>query len=116
MEVEQGTDIKIFAKIKGCPFPTLTWQKAPPYKKDEKTDVEYDEHINKLVTDNTCTLLIKQGKRADTGIYTITASNSLGKASKEIRLNVLGNLFLFVLFYSSCSYVKPYVRPWIMFT
>uniref|UniRef100_A0A3B3Q8E3 Titin n=1 Tax=Paramormyrops kingsleyae TaxID=1676925 RepID=A0A3B3Q8E3_9TELE len=89
MEVEQGTDIKIVAKIKGCPFPTLTWQKAPPYRKDEKTDVEYDEHINKLVTDNTCALLIKQGKRADTGIYTITASNSLGKASKEIRLNVL---------------------------
>ncbi|KAJ8352204.1 hypothetical protein SKAU_G00236800 [Synaphobranchus kaupii] len=90
MEVEQGADIRIVAKIKGCPFPTLTWQKAPPHKSDDKADVQYDEHINKLVFDDSCTLLIQQGKREDTGLYTITASNSLGKASKEMRLNVLG--------------------------
>lgn len=90
MEVEQATDIKIVAKVKGCPFPTLTWQKAPPHKSDAKADIEYDEHINKLVTDDSCTLLIQQGKRSDTGLYTLTASNSLGKASKEMRLNVLG--------------------------
>lgn len=25
MEVEEGTDVNIVAKIKGVPFPTLTW-------------------------------------------------------------------------------------------
>ncbi|KAJ8416947.1 hypothetical protein AAFF_G00328250 [Aldrovandia affinis] len=89
MEDEQGADIQIVAKIKGCPFPTLTWQKAPPHKSDAKADVQYDEHINKLVSDDSCTLVIQQGKREDTGVYTLTASNSLGKASKEMRLNVL---------------------------
>uniref|UniRef100_A0A3B4HBA7 Ig-like domain-containing protein n=1 Tax=Pundamilia nyererei TaxID=303518 RepID=A0A3B4HBA7_9CICH len=88
MEVEQGSDISIVAQIRGCPFPTLTWYKAPPHKSDAKVEVQYDEHINKIVSDDSCTLLIQQGKRPDTGLYTLVASNSLGKASKEMRLNV----------------------------
>lgn len=90
MEAEQGNDINIVAKIRGCPFPTLTWYKAPPHKSDDKVEVQYDEHINKIVSDDSCTLLIQQSKRLDTGLYTLVASNSLGKASKEMRLNVLG--------------------------
>lgn len=96
MEFEQGSDISIVAKIRGCPFPTLTWYKAPPHKSDEKAEVQYDEHINKIVSDDSCTLLIQQGKRPDTGLYTLVASNSLGKASKEMRLNVLGKKLLIV--------------------
>lgn len=88
--MEQGSDISIVAKIRGCPFPTLTWFKAPPHKPNDKVEVEYNEHINKMVSDDSCTLLIQQGKRPDTGLYTLVASNSLGKASKEMRLNVLG--------------------------
>ena len=90
MEAEQGSDISIVAKIRGCPFPTLTWYKAPPHKSDAKAEVQYDEHINKMVSDDSCTLLIQQSKRPDTGLYTLVASNSVGKASKEMRLNVLG--------------------------
>lgn len=90
METEQGCDISIVAKIRGCPFPTLTWNKAPPHQPDNKAEVQYDEHINKIVSDDSCMLLIQQGKRHDTGLYTLVASNSLGKASKEMRLNVLG--------------------------
>lgn len=90
MEVEQGSDISIVATLRGCPFPRLTWYKAPPHKPDRKLEVQYDEHINKIVSDDSCTLLIQQGKRPDTGLYTLVASNSLGKASKEMRLNVLG--------------------------
>lgn len=97
MEVEQGSDISIVAKIRGCPFPTLTWYKAPPHKSDDKVEVVYDEHINKIVSDDSCTLLIQQGKRPDTGLYTLVASNSLGKASKEMRLNVLGKKSAFSL-------------------
>lgn len=90
MEVEQHSDISILTKIRGCPFPTLTWYKAPPHKSEDKVEVQYDEHINKMVSDDSCTLLIQQGRRQDTGLYTLVASNSLGKASKEMRLNVLG--------------------------
>ena len=90
MEVEEGTDVNIVAKIKGVPFPTLTWFKAPPKKPDNKEPVVYDTHINKLVVDDTCTLVIPQSRRSDTALYTITAVNNLGTASKEMRLNVLG--------------------------
>ena len=47
-------------------------------------------HVNKLVVDDTCTLVIPQSRRSDTALYTITAVNNLGTASKEMRLNVLG--------------------------
>ncbi|NXT56485.1 TITIN protein, partial [Pluvianellus socialis] len=90
MEVEEGTDVNIVAKIKGVPFPTLTWLKASPKKPDDKTPVAYDQHVNKIVGEDTCTLLIQQSRRSDTGLYTITAVNNLGTASKEMRLNVLG--------------------------
>lgn len=90
MEAEEGTDIKIVAKIKGVPFPTLTWVKAHPKKPDDKLPVLYDQHVNKIVDENSCTLLIQQSRRKDTGLYTITAVNNFGTDSKEMRLNVLG--------------------------
>lgn len=90
IEAEEGTDINIVAKIKGVPFPTLTWFKAAPKKPDDKTPVLYDQHVNKVVSEDTCTLLIQQSRRRDTGLYTLTAVNNLGTASKEMRLNVLG--------------------------
>lgn len=90
MEVEEGTDVNIVAKIKGVPFPTLTWLKASPKKPDDKTPVLYDQHVNKIVGEDSCTLLVQQSRRSDTGLYTITAVNNLGTASKEMRLNVLG--------------------------
>ena len=94
MEGEEGLDVHIVARIHGCPFPSLVWQKAPIAKPEDKAVVQYDQHVNKLVVDNKCTLLIQQSKRDDSSLYTITASNSLGKASKEIKLTVLGEEFL----------------------
>lgn len=104
MEGEEGLDVHIVARVHGCPFPSLVWQKAPIAKPEDKAVVQYDQHVNKLVVDNKCTLLIQQSKRDDSSLYTITASNSLGKASKEIKLTVLGeeslseflHFFLFV--------------------
>uniref|UniRef100_A0A4W3IYH8 Fibronectin type-III domain-containing protein n=1 Tax=Callorhinchus milii TaxID=7868 RepID=A0A4W3IYH8_CALMI len=90
LEAEERTDISIVAKIKGVPFPTLTWCKAPAHKAEEKSKVEYDQHVNKIVTEDKCTLLIHQSLRKDTGLYTLTATNNLGTDSKEMRLNVLG--------------------------
>ncbi|XP_033934085.1 titin-like [Pseudochaenichthys georgianus] len=89
MEAEQRSDISIVATVRGCPFPTLTWSKAPAHHPEQRAEVSYDEHINKVVSDDSCTLLVQQANRADTGLYTLTASNSVGRASAEMRLNVL---------------------------
>lgn len=90
MEAEEGTDINIVAKVKGVPFPMLTWAKAPPKKPDDKLPVVYDQHVNKVVGEDSCTLVIQQSRRKDTGLYTLTAVNNFGTDSKEMRLNVLG--------------------------
>lgn len=90
MEGEEGCDVSIVAKVSGCPFPTLTWKKANLAKPEEKAAVQYDQHINKLVTQNKCTLLIQQASRLDSALYSLTASNSLGTATKDIKLAVLG--------------------------
>lgn len=90
MEGEEGCDVSIVAKVSGCPFPTLTWQKASLAKPEEKAAVQYDQHINKLVTHDKCTLLIQQASRHDSSLYSLTASNSLGTVTKDIKLSVLG--------------------------
>lgn len=90
MEGEEGCDVSIVAKVSGCPFPTLTWQKASVAKPEEKAAVQYDQHINKLVTQDKCTLLIQQASRNDSALYSLTASNSLGTVTKTIKLSVLG--------------------------
>lgn len=90
LEGEEGFDVNIVARIQGCPFPSLVWHKAPQDKPDDKAAVQYDKHVNKLVSDEKCTLLIQQSKRDDSAIYTLTATNSLGTATKSIKLSILG--------------------------
>lgn len=99
MESAETFDVNILAKIQGCPFPSLVWQKNTFDKPDEKSDVQYDQHINKLVSDDKCSLVIQQSKRDDSGIYTLTATNSLGKASKDIKLTIFGLCTLFFFFF-----------------
>lgn len=90
MEGEEGCDLSMVAKVSGCPFPTLTWQKASVAKPEEKVTIQYDQHINKLVNQDKCTLLIQQACRSDSAIYSLTASNSLGSITKDIKLSVFG--------------------------
>lgn len=90
MEGEEGCDISMVAKVGGCPFPTLTWQKASVAKPEEKVTIQYDQHINKLVNQDKCTLLVQQACRQDSAIYSLTASNSLGSITKDIKLSVFG--------------------------
>lgn len=97
LESAETFDVNILARIQGCPFPSLVWQKATFDKPDEKFDIQYDQHINKLVSDDKCSLVIQQSKRDDSGIYTLTATNSLGKASKDIKLTILGMCILLFL-------------------
>lgn len=78
------------AKVSGCPFPTLTWQQASMAKPEEKNAVQYGQRMNKLVTQDKCTLLIQQASRLDSALYSLTASNSLGTVTKDIKLFVLG--------------------------
>lgn len=90
MEGEEGCDVSIVAKVSGCPFPALTWQKAALAKPEEKAAIHYDQHMNKLVTQDKCTLLIQQASRLDSAFYSLTASNNLGTVTKDIKLSVLG--------------------------
>lgn len=90
MEGEEGCDVSVVAKVSGCPFPTLTWHKANLSKPEEKAAVQYNQHINKLVTQDKCTLLIQQASRHDSALYSLMASNSLGTVTKDIKLLVLG--------------------------
>lgn len=97
MEGEEGCDVSMVAKVGGCPFPTLTWKKASLAKPEEKMTIHYDQHINKLVNQDRCTLLVQQALREDSAIYSLTASNSLGSITKDIKLSVFGEKNLLLL-------------------
>ena len=97
LTILEGSTLVLHCSTQGSPAPTLTWLKASLAKPDDKTGVQYDQHTNKLVTQEKCTLLIQQSKREDSAVYTLTASNSLGKASKDITLTVLGENTLLII-------------------
>lgn len=105
LEGEEGCDVSIVAKISGCPFPTLTWQRASLAKVEEKAAIQYDQRICKLVTEDKCTLLVTQASRHDTGLYSLTASNGLGTVTKDIKMAVLGKEPLY----------KPPLAPHLLF-
>ncbi|KAF3843788.1 hypothetical protein F7725_002637 [Dissostichus mawsoni] len=90
LEGEEDCDISIVAKVSGCPFPSLAWSKASVAKPEEKAAVTYDQHMNKLVTQDKCTLLITQASRHDSALYSLTATNALGATSKDLKLSVFG--------------------------
>lgn len=112
MEGEEGCDISIVAKVSGCPFPSLVWHKASLDKPEEKSAIQYDQHINKLVTQDKCTLLIQQASRHDSSLYSLTATNSLGTVCKGIKLSVFGKKFNLKMFHVSLQLLK---NIWILF-
>ena len=74
--------------IVGSPQPKATWQ----YKKGDLPDLK--RYKTQTITNMTC-LTLGKVRREESGPYTLTLENSLGKATVTINLTVLGkNIFL----------------------
>lgn len=84
---------KVKIMYKGYPKPTITWQ-----KNNQPLPIA-DKHINLYDDDGdwTTTIAIYSVTRSDTGIYTVTASNTAGIATCNLNLRVIGKYTLKII-------------------
>ncbi|KAK5920273.1 hypothetical protein CgunFtcFv8_024100 [Champsocephalus gunnari] len=75
-----GSDITLSATIKGVPTPTVSWK---------KDDGDVPAHITVAVTASGSKVFIPKSIRADSGNYTLTAENAVGKKSITVAVLVL---------------------------
>ena len=75
-----GSDITLSATIKGVPTPTISWK---------KDDGDVPAHITVAVTASGSKVFIPKSTRADSGNYTLTAENAVGKKSITVAVLVL---------------------------
>ncbi len=87
IEVNAGEKVEFFVKVIGAPTPTVTWtRKGIAISSNDLYQLRNENDMYYLV--------IKKAVADVVGAYLITASNSAGKASTEIDLNIAGKIFL----------------------
>lgn len=85
---------KVKVIYKGYPKPIILWQ-----KNSQPLPIA-DKHINLYDDDEdwSTTIAIYSVARSDTGIYTVTASNTAGTATCNLNLRVIGKYTLEIFF------------------
>ncbi|XP_075532246.1 obscurin isoform X3 [Dermacentor variabilis] len=82
VEVNEGASAMLELKVKGYPRPKVTW-------KHEGKVIEAGGRYRFLFEDEeSMTLVIKNTKKSDAGIYSVVAENESGTANTECRLTV----------------------------
>ncbi|KRY53788.1 Muscle M-line assembly protein unc-89 [Trichinella britovi] len=89
--------LKLTCKVKGQPFPEITWLKdGQPLPADSRIVAETD-------VDGTCTLNISCVIPDDAGMYACVAQNHMGKDRTECELKVGGTGIFYVLSSLGCA-------------
>lgn len=81
--IKAGTTLSLPVNTSGIPNPTITWLlDEEPIEKSARISVE--------TVEGKTTLTIKNTTLDDTGLYTVEAENTVGKAVAEFDVNVKG--------------------------
>lgn len=97
--VRAGSKMVVEAIVAGKPAPFCKWKQG-------NEDVLTSDRLSVIKTLTTCTLIIKNVRRNDSGYYSLSAENSTGKVNQILRVTVMGQfqqqmllqlLFCFVL-------------------
>lgn len=81
--VRAGSKMVIEAIVAGKPPPFCKWKQA-------SEDVLTSDRLSIIKTLTSCTLIIKNVRRMDSGYYSLSAENSSGKVNQIIRVIVMG--------------------------
>ena len=82
--VKAGTTITLKVNVAGIPAPTISWLvDGQALDKSDRVSIETNKDFS--------TLTIKNATIKDSGVYTITAENVVGKAAADFEVNVKGN-------------------------
>uniref|UniRef100_A0A3Q2DZI3 Titin n=1 Tax=Cyprinodon variegatus TaxID=28743 RepID=A0A3Q2DZI3_CYPVA len=81
--VRAGSKMLIEGIVAGKPAPFCKW-------KQSNEDVLTSDRLSVIKTQTTCTLIIKNVNRKDSGYYSLSAENSTGKVNQILRVIVQG--------------------------
>lgn len=81
--VRAGSKMVVEAIVAGKPPPFCKW-------KYNNEDVMTSDRLSVVKTLTTCTLIIKNVTRKDSGYYSLAAENSTGKITQILRIIVMG--------------------------
>lgn len=81
--VRAGTKMVVEAIVAGKPAPFCKW-------KHNNEDVLTSDRLSVIKTLTTCTIIIKNVTRADSGYYSLSAENSTAKINQILRVIVMG--------------------------
>ncbi|XP_047102318.1 twitchin isoform X3 [Schistocerca piceifrons] len=80
--LRSGQLLRIEADVKGEPPPKITWTlKETVLKSHDRLKIENEDYKT--------TFILQKVKRADTGVYTVTAKNDSGVDSVDVEISVL---------------------------
>lgn len=81
--IRAGQPVKFDVNVKGEPAPTIQWSfKGEPLKPSETVTIQTD-------VPNTTMFMLTKTKRAQSGVYTITATNVHGKDEATVEITVV---------------------------
>ena len=96
--LKRGQSTAFEIPFKGNPQPSVKWT----YNEAELPDIK---RMEVETIRNMTTVRLAKVIRTDTGEYTLTLENNVGKATLTIKLNVLGELSFFKLCSNTCTFV-----------
>ena len=83
--VRSGATVRFDVDVRGEPAPTMEWTFAGVVldaKTNDRVKIDNEEHNTKIALSDTV--------RKDTGVYTLTAVNSVGKDEATVEVTILG--------------------------
>lgn len=80
-----GTKMVVEAIVAGKPAPFCKWKQG-------NEDVLTSDRLSVVKTLTTCTLIIKNVTRLDSGYYSLSAENSTSKVNQILRVIIMGKL------------------------
>lgn len=83
MTVRAGSKMVVEALVAGKPAPFCKWKQG-------NEDVLTSDRLSVVKTLTTCTLIIKNVNRKDSGYYSLSAENSTSKVNQILRVTVMG--------------------------
>ena len=81
--VRAGATLRLNVPFAGCPQPTAEWHRHDvKIHDDDRTKIECHDTRSQLI--------VRDVRRADGGVYSLTVANDAGRQTANIHVNVIG--------------------------
>lgn len=103
--IEMNKQWRVDARYKGIPKPEISWMKNGQSITTTERCVINTDHA-------TSTIVIQSVEHTDTGVYKVSATNKLATESRELKLQVIGNVYIsiYYIFFRKKNILNVYFK------